>query len=92
MNRKACAGSIRAEGYRMLRIPGTSGFVRISLRDTVKLSEAAVSAVIRMSGRYAVLDEAGAQIRTESGRELMKRFDDRTRRRIMAVTKSSDSL
>ena len=76
----------------MFRIPGTSGFVRVPLRDTVKLSEAAMSAVIRMSGRYAVLDEAGAQIRTDSGRELMKRFDDRTQRRIMNITKNSDSL
>ena len=47
---------------------------------------------IRMSGRYAVLDEAGAQIRTDSGRELMKRSDDRTQRRIMNITKNSDSL
>lgn len=92
MNGKTCAGSIRAEGYRVFRIPGTSGYVRVPLRDTVKLSEAAMSAVIRMSGRYAVLDEAGAQIRTDSGRELMKRFDDRTQRRIMNITKNSDSL
>ena len=92
VNGKVCAGSIRAEGYRVFRIPGTSGYVRVPLRDTVKLSEAAVSAVIRMSGRYAVLDEAGAQIRTDSGRELMKRFDDRSQRRIMNITKNSDSL
>ena len=92
VNRKSCAEIIQTEGSRAFRIPGTSRYVQVPLKDTVKLSEAAMSAFIRMSRRYAVLDEAGAKIRTDSGRELMKRSDDRTQRKIMNITKNSDSL
>ena len=92
VNRKSCAENIRTDGFRIFRIPGTSGYVQVPLKDTVKLSEEAVSALIHMKGRYPVLDETGAQIRTESGRELMKRLDDRRQRKTMNFTKTSDSL
>lgn len=80
LNKKLFADSIVKDGYWIFRIPGTEEYIAVPMKNTLKLSEITMSAYIYPEKEYDILDSSGTVLRKTTGKELMKHFDDRTRK------------
>ena len=82
INRKLFAESIVKKGFRIFRIPGTKEYVSVPMKNTLKLSEITMSVYIYPEKEYEILNSSGDAIRKTTGKDLMKHFDNRTRKRM----------
>ena len=81
INRKLFAESIVKKGFRIFRIPGTKEYVSVPMKNTLKLSEITMSAYIYPEKEYEIMNLTGAVIRKTTGKDLIKYFEVRTRKR-----------
>ena len=81
INQKQFAENILKNGFRVFKIPGTKEYVAVPMKNTLRLSEITMSAYIYPEKEYEIMDSTGAVIRKSTGKDLMKHFDDRIRRR-----------
>jgi len=80
INQKQFAENIMKNGFRVFKIPRTKEYVAVPMKNTLRLSEITMSAFIYSENEYEILNSSGAVIRKTTGKDLTKRFDDRTQR------------